>query len=207
MPLMAMTQEEIDDKLSQVDPPPRATTDPPVASAYDFKHPARVNRNQLRALETLHDNFAHLLASTFSEAMRQVVEVKTAFMDQTTYAEFIMSLSNPACTYEFTLGPTAGRAVIDVAMPVVFAAVDRTFGGKGASADITNRQLTAVEMGVINRIFKRIVENLEATWTPLLRVDIADIELETNPEFIQATPPMRSSSCWPFRWLCPTPVA
>ena len=62
-----------------------------IITSYDFKHPARVNKDQLRTLENLHDNFARLLSSTFSGAMRAVVDVDTAFVDQTTYAEFIMA--------------------------------------------------------------------------------------------------------------------
>ena len=158
-----------------------------VVTAYDFKHPARVNKDQLRTLESLHDNFARLLGSSFSGAMRAVVDVDTAFVDQTTYAEFIMSLSNPSCSYQFTLGPTHGQAIMDFAMPVVFAFVDRIFGGKGSSQGVDARQLTAIEMGVINKIVKRVIEDLEATWEPILRVEISDVELETNPEFMQIT--------------------
>ncbi|MEC8645819.1 MAG: flagellar motor switch protein FliM [Candidatus Latescibacterota bacterium] len=158
-----------------------------IITPYDFKHPARVNKDQLRTLENLHDNFARLLSSTFSGAMRAVVDVDTAFVDQTTYAEFIMSLSNPSCSYQFALGPTNGQAIIDFAMPVVFAFVDRIFGGKGSSQGVEARQLSPIEMGVINRIVKRVVEDLEATWEPILRVEVSDVELETNPEFMQIT--------------------
>ena len=158
-----------------------------IVTSYDFKHPARVNKDQLRTLENLHDNFARMLNSTFSGAMRAVVDVDTAFVDQTTYAEFIMSLSNPSCSYNFTLGPTNGQAVIDFAMPLVFAFVDRNFGGKGSSQGVEARQLTPIEVGVINRIVKRVIEDLEATLEPILRVEITDIELETNPEFMQIT--------------------
>ncbi|HIG53067.1 MAG TPA: flagellar motor switch protein FliM [Candidatus Handelsmanbacteria bacterium] len=161
--------------------------DVPTVTSYDFKHPARVNRDQMLTLENLHDNFARLLSSTFSGAMRAVVDVDTAFVDQTTYAEFIMSMSNPSCSYQFTLGPTSGQAIIDFAMPVVFAFVDRIFGGKGSSQGVEARQLTPIEIGVINRITKRVIEDLEATWEPILRVEITDIELETNPEFMQIT--------------------
>lgn len=158
-----------------------------IITSYDFKHPARVNRDQLRTLENLHDNFARLLSSTLSGAMRKVVDVDTAFVDQTTYAEFIMSLSNPSCSYQFTLGPTNGQAVLDIAMPVVFAQVDRSFGGKGASQGVEARQLTPIEIGEINSVVKKMIEDLEATWEPILPVNIHDIELETNPEFMQIT--------------------
>ena len=189
-----MAQEEINAKLEAAGVSPavqvqvsRTAPDGRIVTPYDFRHPARVNRDQLRTLENLHDNFARLLSSTFSGAMRAVVDVDTAFVDQTTYAEFIMSLSNPSCSYQFTLGPTSGQAIIDVAMPIVFASVDRVFGGKGSSQGVDPRQVTQIEIGVINRIAKRIIEDLEATWSPILPVEITDIELETNPEFIQIT--------------------
>ncbi|MFC1526012.1 flagellar motor switch protein FliM [Candidatus Latescibacterota bacterium] len=184
-----LTQEEKDALLSATTDEGTAKEEPsgPRITSYDFKHPARVNKDQLRTLENLHDNFARLLSCTFSGAMRAVVDVDTAFVDQTTYAEYIMSLSNPSCSYQFTLGPTNGQAILDFSMPLVFSFVDRVFGGKGSSQGVDARQMSQVEMGVLAKIVKRVVEDLEATWEPILRVEISDIELETNPEFMQIT--------------------
>ncbi|MBT6144328.1 MAG: hypothetical protein HOH74_02790 [Gemmatimonadetes bacterium] len=156
---------------------------------YDFKHPARLNKTQMRTLENLHENFARLLGSTFSAAMRQVVNVDTAFVDQTTYREFIMSLSNPSSSYQFTLAPRHGQVIMDIAMPVSFALVDSAHGGKGSSAGLDARQLSQLEMGVLAKVVRRAVEDLEATWEGVMpEVNIHDIELETNPEFMQIAP-------------------
>ena len=173
----------------------------PIVTSYDFKHPARVNKDQLRTLENLHDNFARLLSSTFSGAMRAVVDVDTAFVDQTTYAAFIMSLSNPSCSYQFTLGPTNGQAIIDFAMPVVFAFVDRIFGGKGSSQDVDARQLSQIEMGVIAKIVKGVVEDLEATWEPILRVEISNISRLCSRRMI---PSWLAAHASPWTALSPT---
>ena len=78
---------------------------------YDLKNPARVNKTQLMCLENLHDNFARLLSATFSGAVQEIVDVDIAFVDQITYAEFIMSLSNPSFSYQFVLGPTRGGSI------------------------------------------------------------------------------------------------
>ena len=75
---------------------------------YDFKHPARVSKDQQRTLENLHANLARLMASSFSTLQRSVVDCDIAFVDQTTYAEFIMSLSNPSCSYTFSIEPLGG---------------------------------------------------------------------------------------------------
>ena len=161
---------------------------PEPIAGYDFKHPARVNKDQLRVLERLHDHFARRLSSTFSGLMRSVVDIDTAFVDQTTYAEYIMSLSNPSCSYSFTLEPTGQQAVVDIAMPVAFSLVDRAFGGKGAAAGVEARQLTLTESGVITGAVHRALDDLQAIWQPLLPVRITDATLHTSPEFIRIAP-------------------
>ena len=158
-----------------------------ITTSYDFKHPARVNKQQLRTLENLHDQFARFLSYSLSSICRAVVDVDTAFVDQTTYGEFIMSLSNPACSYQFTLNPTGGQAIMDWAMPIVFGMVDRAHGGKGSSKGVEARQMTQIEFGVMAKAVKRAVADLERIWAPIVEVEISDIELETNPEFMQIT--------------------
>ena len=86
---------------------------------YDFKHPARVSKDQMRTLENLHSNLARMMSSSFSTFHRSMVDVDIKFVDQTTYAEFIMWLSNPSCSYTFTLEPLGGPAIIDVPMGMV----------------------------------------------------------------------------------------
>lgn len=68
----------------------------PIVTSYDFVHPARINKEQLCLLEELHDNSARLLSSTFCAQLRTVVDV--AFVDRTTYGEYIESLSFPCCS-------------------------------------------------------------------------------------------------------------
>ena len=53
-----------------------------IVTNYDFKHPARVNKDQLRTLENLHDNFARLRSNTFSKHMRAGGDGDTAFVAQ-----------------------------------------------------------------------------------------------------------------------------
>ncbi|MFA6108258.1 MAG: flagellar motor switch protein FliM [Candidatus Latescibacterota bacterium] len=186
-----MSKEETDALLAKPGEPPVGESPQPageqVVTPYDFLHPARVNRDQLRTLEGVHDNFARLLSSTLSGAMRRVVDVNTAFVDQTTYWEFIKSLSNPSCSYQFVMRPTRGQAVLDIAMPVVSALVDRIHGGTGSAEGVGLRQLTPIEIYTINHVYKRMIEDLETTWEPIVRIEIADNELETNPEFLRVT--------------------
>ena len=156
---------------------------------YDFKHPARVSKAQTRTLENLHANFARILASSFSSIQRSIVDVDIAFVDQTTYAEFIMSLSNPSCSYTFSVEEFGGPAILDFALPLANQFVDRSFGGVGADPPQGAHAITAIERNVMAKAVTRALSDLEATWEPLTKIMISDAELETNPEFMQIASP------------------
>jgi flagellar motor switch protein FliM len=161
-------------------------TDSRTIVTYDFKHPSQVSKDQLRTLENLHSNLARTMASSFSALQRSVVDCDIAFVDQTTYAEFIMSLSNPSCSYTFGIEPLGGPAIIDFSLPVAYSFIDRQFGGAGGNPPTEGRPMTAIERNVMGKVVTRTLEDLEAVWEPLMKIQVSDAELETNPEFMQA---------------------
>lgn len=166
----------------------QTSTSSPIVT-YDFKHPTQVSKEQQRMLENIHSNFARMLASSFSGIQRSVVDCDIAFVDQTTYAEFIMSLSNPSCSYTFSIEPLGGVAIFDFAIPVAYSFIDRQFGGTGGSSPQEPRPLTSIERAVMSKVVTHSLADLETTWEPLIKIQVSDAELETNPEFMQVAAP------------------
>ena len=198
--------DALPDEISQKDidrlhPPPAKSTpkkarkaaprkgDSPVVIRYDFKHPARVTKDQQRTLENLHANFARMAASSFSALQRSVVDVDIAFVDQTTYAEFIMSLNNPSCSYTFAIEPLGGPAIIDYSLPVTYSFINRQFGGSEDPNPPEVRPLSAIERSVMAQVLVRNLADLERTWEMLIKIQVSDAELETNPEFMHVAAP------------------
>lgn len=195
-----LSQEEIDEKLTHpgdgvaegknmAKKKHPTTADGKPIITYDFKHPARVSKDQRRTLENLHSNLSRMLAASYSAMQRSVVDCDIAFVDQTTYAEFIMSLSNPSCSYTFAIEPLGGPAILDFSLPVAYSFVDRQFGGTGGNPPKEARPVTALERQVMSQVVTQSLADLEATWEPLLKIQVTDAELETNPEFMQVAAP------------------
>ena len=74
-----------------------------------------MSMEQLRGLERLHDEFARALAVnfTFAEGVQQRVDVDTAFVDQTTYGEFLSSIASPSHSFRLALDGLDGDVVLD----------------------------------------------------------------------------------------------
>lgn len=156
--------------------------------AYDFKHPNRVSKDQIRTLENMHDNFAGHFGSALSTVLRSVVDVDLVSVDQITYSEFIMSLVAPSCTYTFSAAPLEAACLVDFNPTLTFSLIDRMFGGHGKILE-SERELTGIERSVMGRLAQRLYRELTRSWEHLVMIDINQISFETNPQFIQIVPP------------------
>jgi flagellar motor switch protein FliM len=156
--------------------------------AYDFKHPNRVSKDQIRTLENLHDNFGGHYGSTLSTVLRTIVDVDLVSVDQITYSEFIMSLVSPSCTFTFAAPPLEGGCLVDFNPTLTFSLIDRMFGGGGKTLE-TERELTGIERSVMGRLAGKLYGELEEAWENILRIKCEQKSFETNPQFIQIVPP------------------
>ncbi|HUU46235.1 MAG TPA: flagellar motor switch protein FliM [Acidobacteriota bacterium] len=188
-----LSQEEIDALLTsqtagkKPSPTPTATEGrAPVL--YDFTHPDRVSKDQIRTLENIHSTFAGQLGSTFSGILRAVVDVELVSVDQFTYSEFVMSLVWPSCTYKIQLAPLEGQCLIDFGPSLSFAFIDRLFGGRGRTLEI-ERELSGIERSLMDIIAKRALKELGQSWKRITDVEPTIQGFEPTPQFMQIVPP------------------
>ena len=189
-----LSQEEIDALLTTVstgDEQEQKKDEHPQSRSvvtYDFRHPNRVSKDQIRTLENMHDNFAGHFASALSSVMRTVADVDLVSVDQITYSEFIMSLVTPSCTYTFAAPPLDGVCLVDFNPTLTFSIIDRLFGGRGKIME-TERELTSIERSVMANLVNRMYTELKRSWENLVPIEIEQKSFETNPQFIQIVPP------------------
>ncbi|MBD3345471.1 MAG: flagellar motor switch protein FliM [Chitinivibrionales bacterium] len=157
-------------------------------SLYDFRRPDRVSKDQMRTLQNLHEGYARQYSTSLTNFLRTFVEIELVSVDQLTFSEFIMSISNPSCIYVFKMDPLEGNAIMEINPSLVFFIIDRLFGGQGKPSE-QNRELTLIEENVIRRIVDRGLSDLKDVWEHI-GVFTPRIETyETNPQFVQIAPP------------------
>lgn len=189
-----LSQDEIDALLTTVsagesEPQAGQLDDARLRSVvtYDFKHPNRVSKDQIRTLENMHDNFAGHFGSVLSSMLRTICDVDLVSVDQITYSEFILSLVSPSCTYTFSARPLDAACLVDFNPTLTFALIDRMFGGHGKILE-SERELTGIERSVMGRLVGRLYGELTKSWEHIVNVQIEQLSFETNPQFIQIVP-------------------
>ena len=105
----------------------------PVVS-YNFRRPDRVTKDQMRSLHFLHDRFARNVSTSMSAYMRVVTEVSILSVEQFTYSEFLMSLSDPTAFYAVSMRPLEGIGALELKNPLIAASGCFGYGVEYAKA-------------------------------------------------------------------------
>ncbi len=183
-----LSQDEIDALLSSVskgksydsiEREPRKSV-----TLYDFKHPDRISKEQIRTMRTIHENFARLFATFLSTNLRALVDVNVISIDQVTYSEYTMSLSMPSSLYLLKLPELDGKAVVEISPQFLLFVVDRLLGGTGET-EIEIREITLIEQNIVQRIINNLITTLNEVWSQIYPLNSVFDSFETDPQFVQ----------------------
>ena len=156
---------------------------------YDFKRPERVSKDQMRALEALHEGFGRNFGAALSGYLRTIIEVNVANIEQLTYSEFIHSLPNPTCFNLLKAEQLEGQLCLEISPLIIYPIIDRLLGGSNADLFIPQRPLTQIEQRLVQRITDRATHHLSEAWTNLTPVTFKVDDFESNPQLVQIVPP------------------
>src|ERR1051326_212429 len=113
-----------------------------VVQNYDFRRPDRIAKNQFRALQRLHEDFARNLASNLSAFLRAYVAVNFVSVEQVTFAEFSQPFASPTYLVVLGLKPLDGHAVLEMSPSLVFPVLEVLLGGTGRNSEGLERKIT-----------------------------------------------------------------
>lgn len=156
---------------------------------YDFKRPERVGKEQMRALQSLHEGFSRNVGAGLSALLRSIVEVKLTSVDQLTYSEFVFSLENPTCFNVIQAEPLEGNLILDINPSILYPIIDRLLGGGKETGPLARRPLTEIELRLVGRVTSVFLEEMRKSWENVLALKLSVQRVESNPQLVQIVPP------------------
>jgi len=190
-----LSQSEIDALLNSMIAGDGATTDapPPMllnkeARLYDFSNPSKFNREQLRTLENIFDNFARNVSSYLTGYLRTSVHLEVTSSEEIMYRDFNVALANPVILSMIELAPLKGTAIADLSCNVGFAIIDRILGGPGFGISKL-RDFSEIEKILLERVILQIINFLPEPWEGVLPLRPKLDKVETNAQFGQIIAP------------------
>ena len=172
-----------------------ATDTPPVSGAqvrpYDFRTPEVLDRNRLRSLGLVLENFTRLASRRLSVDLHVPVELVVTDAREVMWGE-LADAEDPYCMVLFGLSPLPGRALLHLPTELAMAIVDLRMGGAGAGA-YPARPLSDIDVELLSDVMGGALEQLATAFGHLAAVSLAGMQVESTAQLFQVV--RASDSC------------
>jgi len=158
------------------------------ARPYDFANPSKFNREQLRTLENIFDNFARATSSFLTGYLRTSCNMEVSSSEEIMYRDFNVALANPVILSMIELAPLKGTVIADMSSNVGYAIIDRILGGPGFGISKL-RDFSEIEKILLERVMLQILSFLPEPWEGVLPLRPRLEKIETNTQFAQIIAP------------------
>lgn len=192
-----LSQEQIDALLNRIssgeEVQEEAESTQKKIKEYDFRSPKKFTKEQLRTLDSMHENFSRMLSSYFSGTLRSFCEVSVLAVEEQRYFEYNNALPDTALIGLMDLHPaddkySDGTLIMDVSTSIGFFMIDRLLGGNGSGYNLM-RDFTDIEINILHSVFEKIVKYLQDAWHSYIDVQIDLTDIQTNSRLLQALAP------------------
>ena len=193
-----LNQAEIDDMVrkARTGNVAAATATGPVVQAWDIRQAGQIGREQLRAINQLHETFARNLTAAIGGYLRIVFDCSLVSAEHLTFIEFIQRIPEKAYLASIDLAPVGATAVLQLDLTIAFPIIDVMLGGEGKSGEIT-RAVTEIEEEVLEGIVRIMCRELQTAWQTIA----LEFNFGARQQLLQTQrlmPPEEKSLCLSF---------
>lgn len=165
----------------------------PKIKNYDFRSPKKFTKEQLRIMDSLHENFGRLLSSYLSGVLRSSCNIEVLQIEEYRYYEFNNALPDNALISLVDITPknknvSTATMLMDISPQIAYYMVDRLLGGSGEPVQI-NRDFSEIEVAIMTHESRKMVKYLEEAWKDYMDNECHLASVETNSRLIQIYSP------------------
>ncbi|MGA9643598.1 MAG: FliM/FliN family flagellar motor switch protein [Terriglobales bacterium] len=140
-----------------------APTTGPLVQPWDIRQAGQIGREQLRAINQLHESFARTLSTSLGGFLRVVFDCSLVSAEHLTYREFLQRVPEKAFLASCDISPFGSVGVLQFDLGIAFPIIDIMLGGEGKLDEIS-RELTEIEEQILESIVRIIYRDLGASW-------------------------------------------
>jgi flagellar motor switch protein FliM len=156
---------------------------------YDFRHPEKLSKEQLRGLQLIQQAVASSLAASLGARLRSPVEAKLSALERSIYEEYVAQVGQSSVFVVIDMAPLNGYAIASFGVDVAFGIVDRLLGGRGRQVlHGLNRDLTDIEIALVRHIGGDIANSLVEPWARVAELTPSTTEIAVGSQVVHAVP-------------------
>jgi flagellar motor switch protein FliM len=150
----------------------------------DFTRPTKFTTDQEWGIRRAVDTFTERASTRLAAEHRTAIEMEVIDVGQFTWANAFAQVPDHSVHIQIDTAPHEGRMLLSAELPVVLVALEMMLGGKAESAS-RDRDLTDIDLMVVQRMFGTIVEALSSVWFDVSEMTLDIAMVDTQAETVQ----------------------
>jgi flagellar motor switch protein FliM len=151
---------------------------------YNFWSPDRFSKEQMRAVELIHEDLAERLTTTMPTFLRTNIRPRLSHTEQGRFVDFLADFPENTLFHTIPLSPLPGQIVLTLSPDISTLILEQRLGGKiGKKSE--GRQPTDIDQSLIRELVEHMLGDIKAAWSKVVNIDPVLEDSTINQHWVQ----------------------
>lgn len=151
---------------------------------YNFWSPARFSKDQMRAVELVHEDLSERLTTSLPTFLRTNVRPRLVHIEQGRFHDFIKDFPANTLFHLISLAPLPGHMVLTMSLNVSYLILEQRLGGK-IEGRFTERALTEIDQSLLRGMVEHMLGDMKGAWSKVASLEPSLEDSTINQHWVQ----------------------
>jgi flagellar motor switch protein FliM len=152
--------------------------------AYNFWSPDRFSKEQMRAIELIHEDLTERLTTSLPTFLRTSLRPRLVHTEQGRFHDFLKDLEPNTLFHIITLAPLPSQMVLTLSPNVSYMILEQRLGGK-IEGKFQNHPLTEIDQSLLRGLVEHMLGDIKAAWSKVVTIEPTLEDSTTNQHWVQ----------------------
>jgi len=151
---------------------------------YNFWSPDRFSKEQMRAVELIHEDLAERLTTSMPTFLRSNIRPRLSHTEQGRFSDFLSDFSDKVLFHTIVLAPLPGQIVLTISPDISTLILEQRLGGKVEKKSEV-RLPTDIDQSLIRELVEHMLGDIKAAWSKVVNIDPTLEDSTINQHWVQ----------------------
>jgi len=153
---------------------------------YNFWSPDRFSKEQMRAVELIHEDLTERLTTSMPTFLRTNVRPRLVHTEQGRFHDFMKDFPSNSLFHTITLAPLPSQIILTMSPNISQMILEQRLGGK-IEGKIQDHALTEIDQALLRGLVEHMIGDIKAAWGKLVTLEPTLEDSTTNQHWVQMT--------------------
>jgi flagellar motor switch protein FliM len=151
---------------------------------YNFWSPARFSKEQIRAVELVHEDLCERLTTTLPTFLRTNVRPHLIHLEQGRFHDFVKDFPAGTLFHIISLAPLPGHMVLTMSLNISYLILEQRLGGK-IEGRFTEHALTEIDQSLLRGLVEHMSGDIKGAWSKVVSLEPSLEDSTVNQHWVQ----------------------